>query len=134
MKILVGIDVQPISEVQDSLTKFGTRYARRLFTDHELSSCGDNPLSSAQRLAGRFAAKEAVLKILDVKDVVPSWKEIEVRRTESGRPEIALSGEAAAIARRKGIKQMSLSLSHAGDTASATVIAKVSSYRFGVAR
>jgi holo-[acyl-carrier protein] synthase len=134
MKILVGIDVQPISEVQESLTTYGTRYTRRLFTDHELSTCGQSPGSSAPRLAGRFAAKEAVLKILDVKDIVPSWKEIEVRRTETGRPEIALSGIAARIARRRGIRQMSLSLSHAGDAASAVVVARVSPYRFGVAR
>jgi holo-[acyl-carrier protein] synthase len=122
VKVLVGIDIQPIEEVEDSLRTFGARYRRLLFTDHELESCGDGP-AAASSLAARFAAKEAVLKILDTGESVPSWRSIEVQRTASGRPEIVLHGVAADLAHRQGIENISVSLSHAGGIASAAVVA-----------
>ncbi len=134
MKILVGIDVQSISEVEDSLQTYGSRYTGRLFTDDELLSSMGSASNLASQLASCFAAKEAVLKVLDVADVVPSWKDIEVRCTTTRQPEIALSGDAGAIARRQGVQQMSLSLSHAGDTAGATVIAEIPLYEPGAAK
>jgi holo-[acyl-carrier protein] synthase len=126
MKILVGIDVQPISEVEASLRTFGARYSRRLFTEHELECCGANPATASSGLAARFAAKEAVLKILDTRETVPSWRSIEVLRTASGRPEIVLHDEAADLASLQGIHEMSVSLSHAGGIAAAAVVAPVS--------
>ncbi len=123
VKILVGVDVQPIDEVEASITQFGARYTKRLFTEHELESCGGNFHSAASGLAARFAAKEAVLKILDSRGTYPSWKEIEVRRGEGGRPHIVLWGHAKQIARRQRIKQISLSLSHGGGIATAAVVA-----------
>lgn len=134
MNILVGIDVQPIDEVEASIREFGARYSHRLFTDHEIECCGDNPRTAASGLAARFAAKEAVLKILDTRETVPSWKAIEVRRTEGGPPEIVLSGEASEVARRQGVEQMSLSLSHGGGVATAVVVAQVVERRFGPSR
>ncbi|MGA7834241.1 MAG: 4'-phosphopantetheinyl transferase superfamily protein, partial [Acidimicrobiales bacterium] len=107
------------------------RYTHRLFTEHELESCGEDPATSASGLAGRFAAKEAVLKVLDLGEVVPSWKAIEVHRGTTGRPQIILSGDAAAIAHRQGVRDMSVSLSHAGGIATAAVVARVSPRRFG---
>jgi holo-[acyl-carrier protein] synthase len=123
-RVVVGIDVQPIDEVEASLNSFGNRYRHLLFTDNELENCGDNP-ATASRLAARFAAKEAVLKILNVGESVPSWRSIEVQRTNDGRPEIVLYDEAAALARRGGIRDLSVSLSHAGGIATAAVVATV---------
>lgn len=134
MKILVGIDVQPVDEVEASIRNFGGRYSRRLFTDHELESCGENPLTAATGLAARFAAKEAVLKILDTRETVPSWKAIEVRRAEGGQPEIVLSGEASELARQQRVEQMSLSLSHGGGIATAVVVAQVAEGQSGASR
>lgn len=125
MKILVGIDVQPICEIEASMREFGARYTNRLFTDHELESCGSNPRTAASGLAARFAAKEAVLKILDTRETVPPWKTIEVQRAESGRPRIVLSGDAAELARRQGVEHLSVSLSHGGAIAAAAVVAQV---------
>lgn len=125
MSILVGIDVQSIDEVEASIEKFGVRYTRRLFTDDEIEICGHGP-SAASSFAGRFAAKEAVLKVLDLHEIVPRWRSIEVRRSRSGRPVVALHGEAAALARTQGIEEFSLSISHGGGIASATVIAQTS--------
>jgi holo-[acyl-carrier protein] synthase len=130
MKVLVGIDIQPVDEVEASLRTFGDRYRHLLFTDHELESCGDN-LATASSLAVRFAAKEAVLKILDTQETVPSWRSIEVKRTSSGRPEMALHGDAADLARRQGIEDISVSLSHAGGMATAAVVASVTAGMMG---
>jgi len=124
VSIHVGIDVQPIAEVEASLREFGARYTHRLFTDDEIAYCGDGP-AAASSLAGRFAAKEAVLKILDLDEIVPRWRSIEVRRSNGGRPVVALHGEAADLARSQGIHDLSLSISHGGGIASAVVIAQV---------
>jgi holo-[acyl-carrier protein] synthase len=124
MNVLVGIDIQPIDEVEDSLRTFGSRYRHLLFTGDELASCGDGPAAAAS-LAARFAAKEAVLKILDTRETVPPWRSIEVQRTDGGRPEIVLHGVAADIARHQGIQNVSVSLSHAGGIATAAVVAPV---------
>lgn len=126
MNVVIGIDVQPISEVEASIKEFGARYTRKLFTDHELECCGTNARTSAAGLAARFAAKEAVLKVLDTQGSVPAWKTIEVHRTPTGRPEIILSGEAAALAQSQGVGQLSLSISHGGGIATAAVVAHIS--------
>jgi holo-[acyl-carrier protein] synthase len=124
MNVLVGIDIQPIEEVEDSLRTFGSRYRHLLFTDDELASCGERP-GTAASLAARFAAKEAVLKILDIRETVPPWRSIEVKRTEGGRPEIVLHGVAADMALDQGIHDVSVSLSHGGGIATAAVVAAV---------
>jgi len=126
VSIVIGIDIQPIDEVESSVREFGSRYTRRLFTDQEVDSCGNTPLAAASGLAARFAAKEAVLKILDTSVSVPSWKDIEVMRTPGGRPEIILRGEAAKLALSQGVSKISLSLSHGGGVATAAVVAQIS--------
>ena len=95
---VVGVDVPSIDEVAASLEEFGTRSTRRLFTSHEIESCAENLVTAASDNPVRFAAKEAALKILNVREIVPSWKAIEVRRTASGRLEIVLLGVAAELA------------------------------------
>jgi len=120
----VGVDVQSIDEVESSLAQFGTRYTDRLFTAQELESCGENSAAAASGLAARFAAKEAVLKVLDAQETVPPWTAIEVCRSGSGNPKIVLHGDAATLADRLGITQIALSLSHGGGIATATVVAQ----------
>lgn len=127
----MGIDIQPIEEVESSLRTFGSRYRRLLFTDRELEICGDNSTTSS-RLAARFAAKEAVLKILDIHDVVPSWRSIEVGGDSDCRPEIILYDVAAELARARGIRDVFVSLSRGGDVAVATVVASAWSQSEGV--
>ena len=127
----MGIDIQPIEEVESSLRTFGSRYRRLLFTDRELETCGDNSTTSS-RLAARFAAKEAVLKILDIHDVVPSWRSIEVGGDSDCRPEIILYDVAAELARARGIRDVFVSLTRGGDVAVATVVASAWSQSEGV--
>jgi holo-[acyl-carrier protein] synthase len=121
--LLVGVDFQEIDEVRASIENFGDRFVRRIYTDDEIDDCRANAELSAPALASRFAAKEAVFKLLDVGDGPASWREIEVR-LESGQPVIALRGGAAALAARRGIATMSLSLSQSGRTAAAVVVAE----------
>jgi holo-[acyl-carrier protein] synthase len=131
VNLLVGIDIQPIEEVESSLKTFGSRYRRLLFTDRELETCGDNSTTSS-RLAARFAAKEAVLKILDIQDVVPSWRSIEVGGDSDCRPEIILYDVAAELAHAQGIRDVFVSLTRSGDVAVATVVASTLSQSEGV--
>ena len=123
--IRVGLDVQSIDEVRESLEEFGERYTKRVFTSHELEASAGDPSTLASSLAGRFAAKEAVLKVLDVEDKVPLMRSIEIWRPAGRRPTVRLSGVAADLARRQGIDQMAVSLSHSAGVAAATVVAQV---------
>jgi holo-[acyl-carrier protein] synthase len=130
----IGLDVQSIVEVQDSIAEFGDLYTRRLFTPHEIeSSAGDN-LSRASSLAGRFAAKEAVLKVLDIKEIVPPMTSIEIWRDDNRRPTVRLNGLAAELAGQQGIEELSLSLSHSGGVAAAAVIAQITPRSFWTRR
>lgn len=125
MGISVGVDVQAIDEVATSLREFGSRYTNRLFTDHEIDDCGRAPSVTATGLAARFAAKEAVLKILDTTEIVPRWKAIEVHRAGAARHEIILSEAAADLAARQGVRRLSLGLACGAGFAVATVVAEV---------
>jgi len=126
MTIVAGIDVQSTDQVKDSLARFGDRYRRKLFSDNELQECEANHEIMAQGLALRFAAKEAVLKVLRPNDRIPSWRTIEVRLPLRGAPTVVLTGEADDHARQRGIENISLSVSLASGYAIATVIAEVS--------
>jgi holo-[acyl-carrier protein] synthase len=126
MRVLVGADVQPICEVEKSLSDFGSRYSRLLFSDRELETCGATP-SRASRLTAHFAAKEAVLKILDTSEIVPTWRSIEVKNSRGGQPEIVLHDDAAVLATLQGVEHIFVSLSYAGGVAAATVIATIKS-------
>lgn len=122
----VGIDLQPVGEVLDSLVAYGDRYRRRLFTEREVDDCGGwgaAPSTSAAALAARFAAKEATLKALHVGDRVPAWTDIEVIREASGWPCLHLHGCAAELAAEASLTQFELSLSHTDTVASAIVVA-----------
>jgi holo-[acyl-carrier protein] synthase len=121
--IRVGADLTRVSDVAGSVARFGDRYLRRIFTDHELASCGGRPEVLASGLAARFAAKEAVVKILRPDDVRPEWRSIEVRRDGAGACDLRLTGLAAALAAEAGIDELAVSLTHEGDLAAAVVIA-----------
>jgi holo-[acyl-carrier protein] synthase len=99
------------------------RYLTRVYTRDEIRDCTETGGPNAARLAARFAAKEAVLKALDVGDRAVPWQSIEVQRCESGAPAIRLHGAAAALAREEGITTFAVSLSHETNLASALVVA-----------
>ncbi|MFZ0251989.1 MAG: 4'-phosphopantetheinyl transferase superfamily protein [Acidimicrobiales bacterium] len=121
--IRVGADVVSVHQVAESVESFGTRYLRRVYTDHELGSCRGGPAVRAASLAARFAAKEATIKVLRPVGHQPDWRSMEVQRHAGGWCTMALSGHAAALAEQAGIAELSVSLTHEGDVAAAVVVA-----------
>ena len=124
MIIGVGTDLIRISRVRKLAERFPDRIGRKVFTAAELAYCRTKS-DPAPSLAGRFAAKEAVMKALGT-----GWRggirfiDIEIVRAASGQPSIQLSGKAEDVARERGITHIYLSISHDGDLAQATVIAE----------
>lgn len=119
--ITVGIDLTSADTVKESIRIHGKRYLERVYTPGELAECGFD----AGRLAARFAAKEAAIKALRRDDEPLPWACIGVRCDGAGRPSLELSGEAAALARARGVSQLSLSLTHEGQFAAAVVVAQI---------
>ncbi len=121
--VAVGIDLVQISRIDASLSQFGQRFQRRLFTAHEIAYCTQESQTAAERFAARFAAKEAVIKLLRPEDGGLGWRAIEVRRAAAGFCELALHDAAKERAVAAGLLAFSLSMSHEGDYATAVVVA-----------
>lgn len=118
----IGFDLVQVSQIQNSLDRFGDAFRQRLFTDAELAYAGHSKSLEAQRLAARFAAKEAVIKALDLSDAGINWRDIEAKKLADGSCCLELHGKAAACAAACGVLDSTLSLSHDGDYAGAFVV------------
>ncbi len=115
----VGVDLIEVERIVALLARYGDRFSGRVFTERELALCGRRP----DRLAARYAAKEAVAKALGTGIGAVSWREIEVLVDESGRPVLHLHGAAACIALELGLRHWDVSLSHTQAHAIAMVAA-----------
>jgi holo-[acyl-carrier protein] synthase len=113
-----GCDLQRIDDVTDAVRTFGARYLDRVYTAGEQQAFATGGPAS---LAARFAAKEAVMKLLGTGDGVDP-RSIEVAQ-EEGRPVVRLTGRAADLADAGGFGPIDLSLSHTGDVALAVAVA-----------
>src|ERR1700712_1899122 len=121
----VGTDLVVVADVRASVARFARRYLERVYTPGELRDCSlADGGHDAERLAARFAAKEAALKALRARDAAIPWTAVEVIRTPGGAPELALHGAAEALAREAGIEELAVSLTHEHEYASAVVIAR----------
>jgi holo-[acyl-carrier protein] synthase len=109
----LGIDLAEIPRVQRLLDKY-PRFAERVFTEHE-REYASRYAGPARRLAARFAGKEAVMKSLGVGWRHVGWKDIEI--TGGGQPRVNLSGRALARARRLGVTDVLVTITHTDDTA-----------------
>jgi holo-[acyl-carrier protein] synthase len=124
MVVGLGTDLIEIARIEQSVARFGDAFLHRIFTAGEIAYCRAKK-NAGESFAARFAAKEAGAKALGTgisRGV--SWKEFEVRRRPGQRPELHLSGRAAEIAARLGVKRLSLSLSHSRDLSIAVVAAE----------
>jgi holo-[acyl-carrier protein] synthase len=121
MIVGTGIDIVEIERVARSIERFGERFLHRIFTAGEIAYCSRKK-NAAESYAARFAAKEAGAKALGtgIQHGV-SWQELEVRREPGGRPTLHLSGRAAQIGARLGVRRISLSLTHSTTVAMAAV-------------
>ncbi len=116
--LLVGVDLVEVKRIERICRRWGERFRTRVFTPAELELCDGKP----QCLAVRFAAKEAVAKALGTGIGPVDWKEIEVLRSESGRPYLKLSGRALERAVELGVMGWSVSLAHSRTMAIAFVV------------
>jgi holo-[acyl-carrier protein] synthase len=120
----VGIDLVEVAAVAAALSsKSADRYLRLVYSGAERLDC-TTPLGiEPSRLAARFAAKEAVVKAISAAPHRIPLRSIEVVRSADGRPVIHLEEPAAGLARRRGIRTFSLSLTHEQHYAAAVVVA-----------
>jgi holo-[acyl-carrier protein] synthase len=123
--VRVGIDLVSVQSVRDSLRAHEDRYLERIYTAREVTDCRTAGVLDAERLAGRFAAKEATLKVLRPRDGGIPWSAIEVRRDPGGWVELQLTGAAAELAEAAGVAELAVSLTHEAGFASAVVIAEL---------
>ncbi len=113
----IGIDLVDVGRFDAALRR-RPRLAQRLFTDGERRDAHGRP----ERLAARFAAKEAVLKTFGVGLGAAPWRSIEVVLSESGAPSVLLHGGARDLAKLAGVTTLHLSLTHTSELAAAFVI------------
>ncbi|HEY9785318.1 MAG TPA: holo-ACP synthase [Candidatus Obscuribacterales bacterium] len=123
LKIKIGTDICSVGRIRKSYERFGERLMQRVLTPAETAYVTSSRHHMLERLAGRFAAKEATVKALGVGWRGVGWKEIEVVRLPSGQPTIKLYGRALALAEKLGLVEFELSMSHEREFATAFVIA-----------
>jgi holo-[acyl-carrier protein] synthase len=119
----IGTDIVETLRIARMIERHGELFLRRVFTPDEVGYCSARK-AATQHYAGRWAAKEAVLKALGTgwsRGI--SWCDIEVRNEVGGRPHIALSGGALDVSRRLGVETMLISISHCRSYATAYALA-----------
>jgi holo-[acyl-carrier protein] synthase len=122
MIVGTGVDIAEVGRITAAVERFGERFLKRVFTPGEVRYCMGK-LNAAERLAARFAAKEAGMKAIGtgLRHGV-TWQDVEVLRLPGQRPILKFSGKAAEFAARLGCKCTHLSLSHTKEQAIAYVI------------
>jgi holo-[acyl-carrier protein] synthase len=118
-----GIDLVDFPRIEQMVERHGERFVNRVFTAAEQAYARGNR-NATEKYAGRFAAKEAILKLVGTgwRGKI-RWTDIEVTNDPAGRPEVTLSGEVKRIAEDLHIKQISLSITHTADFAIASAVA-----------
>ena len=117
-QIYTGIDIIEIDRIAAVAGRYPARFLEKIFTPGEQAYCRGR----APQLASRFAAKEAVMKMLGTGVRGVAWKEIEVVRPRGRAPEVVLHGRAKAVGDRLGIYRIALSLTHSKEYAVASVV------------
>jgi holo-[acyl-carrier protein] synthase len=122
---VVGTDIVEIAQIAESRAKFGDRYLKRVFTEQEIAYSTADGRRPDEHLAARFAAKEATIKALRAGAVAVDWRWIEVERRADGYCALVLHGDMRRLARRRGVSDLCVSMSHDGSYAVAVVVGTV---------
>ena len=109
----LGIDIIKVERIRATLERFGARFSGRVLTPDERRYVRDRP----ETMAGRWAAKEAVSKVLGLGVRGIGWRDIEIERLPTGQPAVRLHGRAAQRADQLGMTRIALSISHESDYA-----------------
>ncbi|MDP9467707.1 MAG: holo-ACP synthase [Chloroflexota bacterium] len=104
----IGVDLVDIDRIVKTLSRFPDRFRQRVLTDSEARYCG----TRTERIAGRWAAKEAISKVLGLGVRGVGWREIEILPNWAGAPQVRLHGRAAARALALGLEEVTVSISH----------------------
>jgi holo-[acyl-carrier protein] synthase len=115
---VIGVDIVEIERVGSAIKQGGEHFLNRIYTEAELKTCQDRVSS----LASRFAAKEAVMKVLGTGGIGIGWREIEILTGVDGRPSVKLHGQALNKAAELNLKEVSVSLSDSKQNAVAVAI------------
>jgi holo-[acyl-carrier protein] synthase len=115
----VGIDLVDIDRIATVLGRHPERFTRRVLTEHEQRYCRGR----VSRIAGRWAAKEAVSKVLGLGVRGVGWREIEVLPNYAGQPQVHLHRRAARRAQMLGLAEVTVSISHERHMAVAVAVA-----------
>lgn len=113
----IGCDLAEAASILESVRVFGERYLSRVYTDTERRQSAETP----ERLAARFAAKEAVLKVLRAPAGI-SFQDVEIIDGEDGSPQVTLHRQARDAAQAQRLGPIALSMSHERGLALATAI------------
>lgn len=109
----LGIDIIKVERIRAALERFGARFSRRVLTDAEQRYVRDRP----ETMAGRWAAKEAVSKVLGLGVRGIGWRDIEIERMPTGQPAVRLHGRAASRAEQLEMGRIAVSITHESDYA-----------------
>lgn len=122
-----GVDLVDCNRLATAIERHGERFLSRIYTPNELAYCRGKKRET-EHLAGRFAAKEAVLKVLGTgwKDGI-AWTDIEIVNKPSGQPVVRLSGQCRLIADQQGLASILISISHIDTHAIASAIGSAES-------
>src|SRR5438552_1205716 len=107
VNVAVGVDIIEVDRIRGILVRYGERFLQRIFTELEIQQCRGRVL----KLAGRFAAKEALSKALGTGMQGIAWHELEVVQLSTGRPSVRLYGNASVRARELGMSAFDVSIS-----------------------
>jgi holo-[acyl-carrier protein] synthase len=124
MNILgIGTDVVEVLRIAQMIERHGELFIQRVYTPFEIDYCNARK-AATQHFAGRWAAKEAILKALGTGWARGlSWTDMEVRNDEAGRPSVRLGGGARDVCEKLGITDMLITISHCRTHATAFAIA-----------
>jgi len=118
-----GIDLVDCPRIEKMVKRHGDNFVNRVFTAAEQAYAEANK-DRIEKLAGRFAAKEAILKLIGTgwRGKI-AWTDIEVINNSVGQPEVTLSGEVEKLAGKLGIEHISVSITHTANFAIASAVA-----------
>ena len=104
----LGLDIVRVDRIREALQRFGDRFVGRVLTPAEAGYVRGRP----ETFAGRWAAKEAVSKVLGLGVRGIGWRDIEIERLPTGQPVVRLHGRAAARADQLGVERVAVSITH----------------------
>ncbi len=123
MSLRVGVDIESVTSVGSTLGQFGAAYVERVFNEEEAAWARRHPSTATIFLAGRFALREAILKLVETDDSLVRWSDVVLEGGGSGPPSVRLVNDSARRAHDLGINKIHVSMGRAGDLVAAVAVA-----------